>query len=122
MGLFEISRFVFENSSVVIQKFISYSDSTGDRTSSFDFVHHFFFSRTFSVFGYGIHRVIFLGPASDSGGTIFTDHFSSTCESIVITFSLIDGTSFIGDIESIHVFIRRDHISSVASAIFFRTR
>jgi len=117
MNEINISSCVIENSTGVVFQSIWNSNTTGDRASLVDFLHHGFFSFDMAIFIRLIDFVIISNEASFSRRTVLADSHVRTFLSVVMSSSSVDGTSLIGNFVFGHPFKSIKSFSSVTSVV-----
>jgi len=112
---FNSAGLIFKNPTCVVDERCSNGNSTSDRSSLNDLVHHGLFSLNNAVFINSINFGFGLRPASFIGQAVLALDLSRTTNSIIMTKSLVRWTSFISDIVFMNPSIGISSITSTAS-------
>jgi hypothetical protein len=109
---------IVEDSTLVIVKKLVCNNTTSNRSSLVDLLHHGFFSGNMSdLFGM-INFIVILGPASFvSWCTVVANELLRAFDTVIVTSGSVNGTCFICDLVIIHPFESIVGFSTMASII-----
>ena len=113
---------IFENTTCITMKFGCSRNTTSNRSSLVDFLHHIFFSFDSAVLIYSINIVRVRNEAISMRVTISADVDRSALHAIVMSSRSVDRASLISDHVFMYVFEGAHWFTSIASFIICWTR
>lgn len=108
---------VFKYTRGVVLKSIRDSDTTGNRSTLVDFLHHGLLTRDLSVLVYLVSVVLIRNEASLTGHAILALKHGAALNTIIVSTSSVDRASFVGNVVVMHPLEGIVSLTTVAAII-----